>query len=54
MKKTSRERLDCIGGLEDITPQEVVRAAMKIASKDVRLPKCVRDGVVKLKDSKEK
>jgi hypothetical protein len=27
--------------------QDIVDEAMRIASKDVRLPKCVRDGIVK-------
>lgn len=26
---------------------EIVREAMRVVSKDVRLPKCVRDGLVK-------
>ena len=34
--------------------QQVIKEAEKIASKEVRLPKCVRDGIVKIKSSMEK
>jgi len=34
--------------------QQVIKEATKIASKEVRLPKCVRDGIVKIKSSMEK
>lgn len=38
-----------------LTPtQQVVRAAMREVSKDVRLPKCVKDGLVKPKEVNEK
>lgn len=32
--------------------QDIVDEAMRITSKDVRLPKCVRDGTVKPKNKK--
>jgi hypothetical protein len=33
---------------------QVIKLAMQTVSKDVRLPKCVRDGIVKIKSNTEK
>lgn len=49
------EGVDLLPPLEDTeelnTTTQIVREAMRVVSKDVRSPKCVRDGLVKAKET---